>query len=208
MPDIRYFLDADALSKLAHWNILPILPTLLGCGWRDISTIASLRFRAAASIAAPDNKLFHTQVAATAAKQCIELMSPLGDPEPKLLAILSSVAQIDPGEAVLMSVTACHEHGVFITGDKRALEALARHSARENLAGKILCLEQLIKRCLEAKGRTWLLDNICPNRLRDKAVSMVLGSLCDASVGNITEGLNSYISQLDQLADPTLLMRV
>lgn len=208
MPSARYFLDADALSKLAHWNILALLPELLACRWEDISTIASLRFRAASSVSTPDNKLFHTHAAAAAALQCIELMSPAGAPEPELLAILSAVPQIDPGEAVLMSAAAGATNGVFITGDKRALAAFAQHPAKDVLSGRIICIEQIVKRCLQVEGREWILDNVCPNRTRDKAVSMVLGSLCDASLENLTDGLNSYINELDRLADPSLLAQL
>ncbi|MDQ1835231.1 hypothetical protein [Massilia scottii] len=208
MSSARYFLDVDALCKLAHWNILPILPDLLGCQWPDISTVASMRYRAAASVIKPDAKLFHTQSAASTALRCIERMIPAGVPEPELMATLSDIPQIDPGEAVLMSVTASHPQGIFITGDKRALEALSRHPARARLAGKIMCIEQMVKRCLDVKGREWLLANICPNRARDKAVSMVLGSGCDAPVESLMEGLDSYINQILTMSAPTLLAEV
>lgn len=58
------FIDADALAKLAHWQILPILPTITGMTWNRMATISSLKHRAHRASTKPDGRLFHCPHAA------------------------------------------------------------------------------------------------------------------------------------------------
>jgi hypothetical protein len=201
----KFYLDVDALAKLAHWNILQILPNLLQTTWAEIATVTSVRYRAAAAVKEPNGKLFRCKEAAMQALDCIAKMSPLPEPDSALLDQLVGVHGIDPGEAILLASTASTAEGVFITGDKRALKAIAKHSLASSVEGKILCLEQVLMLCLGAQGREWLLSNLCPWRQIDTAVSMVLGNGCDATESNLSIGLESYIGEIKRLRHPPLL---
>lgn len=199
------YVDADALSKLAHWNMLPLLPELTGYSWSEIATISSLKHRAARAQEKPDGKLFHSTDAAQAACSCISLMGQLPNHDVTIMAKLSELQQIDSGEALLLATVVGDTNGCFLTGDKRALRELSRQYVAPLFAHKILIIEQLVLRCLEFKGRDWVLLNICPYKQTDKAISMILGSGCDGSMESITEGVFSYINEIEGLCYPSLL---
>lgn len=200
-----YYIDVDAVCKLAHWEILPLLPDLLGCTWNEISTVSSLRFRAQRAIEKPDGKLFRSSAAALCVVDCMSKMSAMPTPNADVLEDLNAIAQVDPGEAVLIAVALSHPSGIFITGDKRALRALAQHPLATRLASRIGLVEQILELCLAQKGREWLLENIREHQAIDKAIAMVVGSSCDASLENLRDGLNSYISEIRNLCDPTII---
>jgi hypothetical protein len=199
------YLDVDAVCKLAHWNILPLLPELTRRKWIEMTTVSSLKYRALQAEQRPDGKLFRSIGAAKVVSSSIAMMSPAPDPDSSLLSQLAEIPQIDPGEAVLLSIVAQDVDGQLLTGDKRAIRALAAHSIAERFVGKLISVEQILEKSLRAKGRDWFLSNVCPQRAIDKAVSMILGSRCDASLENLNQGIDSYINELKALRDPSLL---
>lgn len=198
-------IDVDAVSKLAHWNILPIVPNLTGYQWNQISTVSSLIHRARRSLDELDGRLFHSVEAAQSAVAAIEQMSSLPPISPGHLEILSTSPQIDSGEALLLSAIAELQSGCFLTGDKRALRALAKTSVALNFSAKIIPIEYMVWGCLELKGRDWVLENICPFRSVDKAIGITLGSRCDATSEAIVDGLASYVGEIQALYDPSFL---
>lgn len=199
------YLDVDALCKLAHWNILPVLPELTNCSWVDLATVSSLKYRAIRSLGTPDNKLFHSVAAVQCALGCIERMSPISEPNVDLLEALSASSQIDAGEALLLALTADDPNAYFLTGDKRALKAVSQLDIASSFAGRVIIVEQILWRCLQTKGHEWLLENVCPYKSIDKAISIILGSRCDADALQVCEGLSSYVSQVVDMHNPSLL---
>lgn len=200
------YVDVDALSKLAHWNILPLLPELTGYPWHNIATISSLKHRAGRAQERPDGKLFHSIEAANIACTCISKMGPMSGLNTEVMAALAESQKIDAGEALLLATVANDPNGCFLTGDKRALRALSEHDCAPLFVGRILIIEQIIFECLHTKGRDWLLDNVCPYKHADKAVAFILGNRCDGSTESIAEGINSYIYEIAHLYNPSLLM--
>ena len=200
-----YFIDVDAVCKLAHWDILSHLPDLLGCTWSEIATVSSLRYRAQRASENPDGKLFRSSVAALTVVECMAKMSAMPVPDASVLKDLNGIAQVDPGEAVLIAVTLGDPAGMFITGDKRALRAVAQHPLATRLAGKIALVEQVLALCLSQKGREWLLTCIREHRAIDKAIAMIVGSGCDASLEDLSAGLSSYIGEISNLCEPSMI---
>ena len=201
--------DVDAISKLAHWNILPLIPELTGRSWDEIGTVSSLIHRAKCAVTKPDRKIFHTPAAAEIAVEVISQMrADLGEPSSQILDALSTSSQIDAGEAVLLATTADKPNGVFLTGDKRALRALATHELAPIFAGKIMLIEQVICLCLGSKGIDWVRENVCPYRNIDTAISVMLGSRCDASIASVQDGVESYLREIEGLHDPSLLVKL
>lgn len=198
-------IDIDAMCKLAHWRILPLLPELTGVAWENMGTMASLRFRALRTTDQPDGKLFRCEEAARLVVECMEKMSPLSDPTPERLGLFQSSAQIDAGEAVLLALTMDDPEGCLLTGDKRALKAVSRLEIAGELVGSILVLEQIFLMALQKMGRPWILKNVCPFRDIDKAVGVILGNRCDAEEGAIQEGVASYLREIGQYHNPSLL---
>ncbi|MDR9851377.1 hypothetical protein [Herbaspirillum huttiense] len=199
------FLDADALSKLAHWNILPVLPQLLGIPWDQVATISSLRYRAMGAVSKPDKKLFHTSEAAQIAVDFIAKMATCPSPSAEVVEAFSKVPQIDAGEAVLFSLVMAHSGSRLLTGDKRALRALAKHELAANFDGKIICVEQILKLALDMHGREWLISCVGPQAQIDKAAAIILGSRHDAPIEHIHEALGSYITEMVGLKEPPML---
>lgn len=199
------YVDVDALCKLAHWNTLPLLPSLTGFAWHEMVTVTSLRFRAQRCREKPDGKIFHSIDAAADVVSHLERMAIAGVPNPQLLGELSAIPQIDEGEAVLLSLALGDPNGVFLTGDKRALRGLAQHDICARFAGRILILEQILSQCLAQQGYNWVLENFCPYKHIDKAVASILGSRCDANAQNMEEGIRSYLSEIVRLYDPSML---
>jgi len=106
----------------------------------------------------------------------------------------------------LLASIADNPNGRFLTGDKRALRALSGLGCASRYAGKILLVEHILWDCLERNGRDWVLQNVCPFRDIDKAITMILGSRCDANIENITDGIQSYINEIAALHNPSLLV--
>lgn len=203
------FIDADAMSKLAHWKILPELPSLLSTKWEEVTTISSLEFRARRAIQSLDYKLFHTVDAANVVLESIYNMAkPQDQSNEDILQELVDVRAIDTGEAVLLSKIANHSDNRLLTGDKRAITALSRLPIAEKFIGKIITIEQIILASLDIYGSCWLLEHICPFRNIDKMVQVVLGSDCDAEEANIREALNAYIKSIEKEFTPTLLFKI
>ncbi len=203
-----FYIDVDALCKLAHWGILPDLPLLLNSSWDQMATVSSLRYRVERAIKSPDGRLFRTKEAAISANDCIKKMAQPGCPDENLLVQLVEIPQVDPGEAVQLALAAMDPNGIFITGDKRALRAIGTHQLSLKFTGKVICVEQLLMCCLDVKGRDWLLSHVCPMREIDKAVSIVLGSRCDAQPDDLKTGLESYINEIRSFCNPPLLAKI
>ena len=202
------YVDVDALCKLAHWNILPLLPDVSGQQWKCIVTVSSLRYRASRAIKSPDRKLFYSSDAAKVACACISKMGFHSEIKFEVLPPLIDSPQIDPGEALLLSMTANDSQGIFLTGDKRALRALSKLDCSTLFAGRVLIIEQVLAWCLHRQGREWLLRNVCPFTHIDKAVSLILGSQCDDSVESIKEGIFSYVDEIRRLHNPSFLVKL
>ena len=199
------FIDVDAFSKLAHWNILPMLPELLGITWEDISTISSLRYRAHAAVANPDKKLFHTSEVAQIAVNCISKLRICPSANADMVEAFSKVPQIDAGEAVLFSLIMTHADSRLLTGDKRALRALSKHELAKHFDGRIICIEQILKLALDTYGIQWFVANVGSQAQIDKTAAIILGSKQDANLDQINEALSSYINEMTSLKDPSIL---
>lgn len=217
MPDHGYWLrltltsamlyiDVDAVCKLAHWNILPVIPELTGFSWNEITTVSSLKYRAQRATTIPDGRLFRSVDAAIAALAHIAKMGATSEAQADSLALFEDNQQIDSGEAVLLALTMNDSDGYFLTGDKRALRAIPQYpEIHARVAGRVIMIEQILLQCLEKYGSAWLQDHVCPNKHIDTAVSMIMGSRCDGSKESIRDGIDSYITEIRMLCNPTLL---
>lgn len=199
-------LDVDAVSKLSHWQLLPELPALLGRDWAAMSTITSLKPRTARATTAPDGKLFHTCEAAETALAALVQMPPLATPSPAVLGAFQDVAGIDPGEALLFALASEGGSREVLTGDKRAIKALAAMppSLQASLQGRLLIVEQVVYLALQRHGLEWLRQRVCPQKGIDTAIAIVMGSRCDASEASVMDGLLSYVDEVGAFAGSML----
>ena len=117
--------------------------------------------------------------------------------------VLSAESSIDPGEVQLFALAA--EQGIpILTGDKRALDALAKVAGiHPLLSGKVVTLEAVL---------TGLVNQMPDEKLREKG--KVLGQYDSmaravfASAGSVLgEALESYMRDVESRAKPLNLWR-
>lgn len=200
-------LDADAVSKLAHWDLLGEVAVLTGVSTDQTATLSSLIHRAARSCAKADGRLFKATSAAERALKYLQQLAPLPPPDEDFIAHVQHVPAIDPGEALLLASLRAHANTILITGDKRAVTALATAVPEQmlnSLSDRIVTIEQIVLALLKSKGIDWLRAHICPYRTLDKAIGVIMGSDCKASAEAAEAGLRSYIADLRSLSGTLL----
>jgi hypothetical protein len=88
-------------------------------------------------------------------------------------------------------------------GDKRSLRALAEtRTCRPialRLSGRVICLEQIVRRVIGHFGFAHAREKVVPARACDTALRAVFGSGFDAAEENVLIGLDSYINELETL---------
>jgi hypothetical protein len=207
---VSLLIDIDALCKLAHWRLLAGLPKFSGVDWVDCATLQSATFRARKSSAHPDGRLFQSTQAADEVLRVTSLMAAQLDPDIEHLSILQDLSGVDAGEAILFASIAGSNDHRLLTGDKRALRAIAALPDRLRLPyqNKIIIVEQVLKAALADFGVEKLREYVCPWVDIDIAVRNVMGSRCDATELSVREGLDSYIKEMTALCIPSLVTDV
>ena len=121
------------------------------------------------------------------------------------LAALQLGVSLDAGESQLCAILISRLVPYFLTGDKRAIEAIEQlldsESQLARVCGKVRCLEQLVLDALTVHIEpTSLRASICAEAHIDKtlAICFLCSSVGDG--GDYSEGLRSYISDLRKQA--------
>lgn len=190
----RLLVDNDVLIKLAHWGLLASLPAALDLQWSDTATLESIKFRARRA----DAKLFRNVDIAHALSEQLAHAAELPAPQPGDLSLLQDIVDLDAGEVELIAACLATPDAILVTGDKRALCALARPelvAIAERLAGRLVCLEQVLMRMADAGGAQLVIDGIVPHRDLDTAIRCIVGAT-GCSEDNLWEGLTSYVVDL------------
>lgn len=116
---------------------------------------------------------------------------------------------LDAGESQLLAVVVSRTVPWLVTGDKRAIisiEPVMRGESDLSLvAGKIRCLEQLVRDLLVADGAESIRALICAEPTVDTALSICLGCTGPSAIPEeILIGLTSYIENLRSKAPAVL----
>ena len=119
-------------------------------------------------------------------------------PPSHILSIFQNEDEIDTGEAILFAAALSLDESLTITGDKKALTALAKLSIHlgvvENLKGRLKCLEQSIAEML-LSGHDAELTGKIPDHAWDRTMRICFHSL---NVDSILECLKSYYGNLNR----------
>lgn len=140
----------------------------------------------------------------------VEMFEPTED-ELALAADLEAEAsrqglELDGGESQLLAIVARRNFHCLLTGDKRAISAMAA-VAIELAAGRILCFEQLMARIVFVVGADAVRPRICAEPQVDRALTACFGCARDAvPQADVVDGLASYVGYLKRTA-PGVLMR-
>lgn len=201
---LKLFIDNDALIKLAHWRLLDAFLASLGATWAEVGVLSSIRFRARRC----DAKLFLDPEIAKELAENLNSAAEVPEPDRDVFNRLQDVVGLDAGEVELVAACVATPGAYLVSGDKRAMEALAQPELADVallLAGRIICLEQALVMLVESYPASSVISAIAPRREIDTAIRCVVGA-AGCSEDNFREGLGSYIADLRKKTGPLLCM--
>ena len=199
----RLLLDNDALLKAAHWDLLDVVPTLVGGAWTDTACLPQFPPR----VRRAEPKLFADPAVAKELEVRLQQCSVLPDPDLQVLVALQAVPNIDAGELLLVGALSATSGALLLTGDKRALTALAANPGGiPQCQHRFICVEQFLWIGLDQLGPDELVKRVRLWAPRDAAARAIVGNTGAKSEADLREGLQSYVRWLDGEA-PGLLVR-
>jgi hypothetical protein len=210
-------LDNDVVLKLACYSLLSDLLALYEDG-QAVGVLGAARFVLPTYIKR-DRRIRDKGAASTALASFLRAVELL-EPTPAEVALATAFEEaavaasvsLDVGESQLCAIVLTRNISALVTGDKRAItgaeQLLETVEALRGLAGRIVCLEQLIHKIFEHIGYGIGRDRVCAEPAVDTALRMCCA--CNSSQcgqiarDRIREALLSYINDLRRLA-PKLL---
>jgi hypothetical protein len=114
--------------------------------------------------------------------------------------------ELDGGESQLLAILATRGCRLLLTGDKRAIAAVAG-IALEQVARRIACLEQLIAHIIGMVGATAVRTAVCSEPTTDRAITLCFscGEQTAPVDGDLLAALASYAGHVDRAAPGMLL---
>lgn len=208
-------IDTDILLKTASYQLLKQMLVAVPFGVGAPAMIGAAQFVVAGKL---KKKLKGELLEAakshfSEAIQSIAALEPNAD-ELKLAAKLESAAlatevDLDVGESQLCALMYSRGIGLMMTGDKRAIKAIATLSHEESCAyvhGKIACLEQLVLWMIDHVGLNAIQPPVCAVPSVDTSLTMALGCHSGGSPEvSCKEGLASYINSIKAGAPDVLV---
>jgi hypothetical protein len=197
---VKVYCDNDILLKLAAYDLAELALAALGIPAGEMRVLSTARFTFHGKDAVKGRARFGAEVY-DRLHRLLARLSPITDaPDPKWEATMASVPGLDVGEALIFASAAPDTEALVLIGDKRALAALAGDprcsELAANLAGRILCWEQLLAALLRVAPFATVRDRIAARPEGDTATRIVFGAHGDASEEAVREGLHSYVADL------------
>lgn len=185
--------DNDILFKLAHCNLLDLLPACLGVSASEIGILPTCihklrRVLKGDAIVLGRIEAFCAQV--TVLKD--------DDVDSDTLAMLLDTGA-DAGEAILAATICKTPESYLLTGDKRAIQALGKLPAgdvKDGITSKVICFEALVLGMLENYGFEQLQANFIDGAKCDSMLAMAFGPA--RSESHAVDCLTSYLDALRQ----------
>ncbi|NMN99279.1 hypothetical protein [Antrihabitans stalactiti] len=215
MTTARRAVDNDVIIKMSCYRLLSEL-TALSDGAYSVGILGAARFVVRQVLA----RKFGIEDRAAALVEFTTFLADVEELEPTASEIdlateLEELANrqsvgLDLGESQLCAIVITRGFETLITGDKRAIQAAEELKvfcpALESLAGRVVCLEQVIVGISNATGYGTSRSKVCAERAVDTALSICFScwnpSLPDDAT--VARAFRSYIQNLRNAA-PTLL---
>lgn len=209
---MKLFLDVDALHKLAGFDALDDALTLLGARRVDVWVLPTAKFKLRLKKPAEAEKR-HGQQTANRLNEFVASVQECGDPPTDAeTERLAAVPGIDAGELILIPLAAREPDGLLLTGDKNALRALASDphcaSFAARLAGRVVCLEQVLEALLRRQGFDWLHARVAAAAGLDRGISLIVSPGMSATAAHAQEGFTSFIEDLRRSTGDLLIARL
>ncbi|WP_341736289.1 hypothetical protein [Microcoleus sp. CAWBG640] len=213
MSTCIYCIDNDIIKKLATFQLFDKTIQLFYASYGQVNILETAKYKFE-----NDWKKFEggrsrkTEDPVINYKQVLYLTKTLpnileSEIDQEIFIQLSSIENIDPGEAMLTSCAIKfiqnNKSAQIFSGDKRFIKALANVSLpiiQQSLNHRLWCLEQLVLKNIEADGFETIRDLIVPVRECDKAIKNVFGSGLNSTSENSLPTLKSYIEECRQEA--------
>ncbi len=123
---------------------------------------------------------------------------------------LLGIQGIDDGEELLFGLALEKPNYILLTNDKTALRALCTESSvsdfAQQLRGRIVCLESVLRALLEKLGIRLLAEAVAPMRPHNGMLNAIFSMGTETDRQSCLAGLSSYIAQLQSELLPGLLM--
>lgn len=187
------FLDNDVLEKLASWQLLDEGVRACGCSPDSVRVLPTAKFRL--GLAGKKRRTKYAEEVLERIWTFLGTAQECAEEPPARRAALVDVPNLDAGEAILFTHAAEVDGALLATGDKRSIEAVASvpecAGLARDLAGRVLCLEQVLLRVIDAHGFDVVKARIVnSNALHlDTAVRAAFGSGIQALEHNACGGL-------------------
>ena len=141
-------IDNDVILKLARWDLLSELTTLLGGDGKRIYYLSTC-IPALCGRPARMKRTGCDQASAERIRNfCSSANTLRAIPKASTLELLAGIPEIDVGEVQIFAISSVDADAITYMGDKRSLVALAATPAARSvallLAGRVKCLEQVI----------------------------------------------------------------
>ncbi len=113
---------------------------------------------------------------------------------------LLEVDAIDDGEALLYALLSGRPAFALVSGDKRAMKAVATDARlseiRAAVAGRVVCLEWIVRSMLEDLGLDPICRHLDPVLAMNETLGIVFSPGARQSPGQARAGLDSYLAEL------------
>jgi len=193
---MSWFIDNDALLKLATYDLFDLTLTTLNIKAKEVQILSTAKY-----VLLPAKqrlRLCGTEECAQRLESFITKAAKLNadSVNPEMLDTFSGIVNINAGEAILFAMAASLPDSHVITGDKRAIKALnGLEYAHNVLTGRIFPLEILLKLIIE-RDFEQIQANVRSNPSADTALTIAFGHSTPATFESTQSALNSYIEHL------------
>lgn len=205
---MKLFLDVDALHKLGAYGVLDEALTVLAVPVGDVWVPGTARYKLRLKDEAAAVRRHGAEIAARLRAFIAAVHEISEGPSEDEKKQLEHIPGLDAGELLLIAMAARSDDTLFITGDKNALRALSTEPRcspfAARLAGKVICVEQLLSALMNRHGFDWLHARVSASPATDAGVANIVAPGMGASETNARSGFQSTINHLRGETGPLL----
>lgn len=205
MPGPLLLIDSDVFLTLAGSGLLDRTIELLGFTPEQCRRLDALPY-----MIQKNRRIYEAYSAACrndASAACDRIPAITDEPPLEEMESLSAVDEIDSGEAFLYAHLSSDETWLLVSGDKRAMRAIATDpnvaTIRASIAGRVLSLECILKKLVEEDGVALVFPAIEPVRETNMVLRTAFSDSHDDS--QCIAALDSYLNKLKTDVGPDFL---
>jgi hypothetical protein len=133
----------------------------------------------------------------------LKIITEISEPDNRILRTLSSVEEIDPGEALLVAKAVADVEAILLSGDKRWIRALCKSRTKavkrikNQLKEKVVSLEHLLVALLNSVDFETLAIKVHKSKITHITLRILFPPDIIEPESHCREGLLSYIGELE-----------